>query len=134
MKEQKGAVWYYREGGDQDPPSVAMEVMKAVVDARLPFGSPVARFIRTPSAQTCCRRPGMSILGKPGLLRYSGIDMTGKCIRCGAETDFQVGDTWICESCYQARSSCCPEFGPDDLTDGVREQGTARRDAEGSPE
>jgi hypothetical protein len=43
--------------------------------------------------------------------------MNGQCIRCGAETEFRVGDTWICASCYEARSSCCPEFGPDDLTD-----------------
>jgi hypothetical protein len=60
--------------------------------------------------------------------------MTSECIRCGAETDFQVGDIRICESCYQVRSSCCPEFGPDDLTDGAKHVGTARRDAEKEPE
>jgi hypothetical protein len=32
-----GAVWYYREAGDQEPPPIAMEVMKAVVEARLPI-------------------------------------------------------------------------------------------------
>jgi hypothetical protein len=37
VKEQQGVVWYYREGGDQEPPPVAMEVMKAVVDAGLPI-------------------------------------------------------------------------------------------------
>ncbi len=51
--------------------------------------------------------------------------MTGECIRCGVETDSQIGDAWICESCYVARSSCCPEFGPDDLTEGTREDSQA---------
>ncbi len=43
---------------------------------------------------------------------------TGKCMRCGAETDIRLGDDFICQACYEVRSSCCPEFGPDDLTDG----------------
>ena len=37
VKAQQGVVWYYREGGDQEPPPIAMEVMKAVVDAGLPI-------------------------------------------------------------------------------------------------
>lgn len=34
---QKGAVWYYREAGQGDPPPQAMQVMKAVIDARIPI-------------------------------------------------------------------------------------------------
>ena len=37
LAAQKGAVWYYREAGQGEPPPQAMEVMKAVVDARLPI-------------------------------------------------------------------------------------------------
>jgi 2-amino-4-hydroxy-6-hydroxymethyldihydropteridine diphosphokinase len=42
---------------------------------------------------------------------------SGVCVRCGVKTENRLGDTWICESCYEARSSCCPEFGVDDLTE-----------------
>jgi hypothetical protein len=34
--ETHGTVWYYREGGQQEPPPVAMQVMQAIVEARLP--------------------------------------------------------------------------------------------------
>jgi hypothetical protein len=37
LAEQKGAVWYYREAGQGEPPPQAMEVMKAVIEARLPI-------------------------------------------------------------------------------------------------
>lgn len=37
LSEKHGVVWYYREAGQQEPPPIAMEVMKAVVDARLPI-------------------------------------------------------------------------------------------------
>lgn len=37
LSEKHGEVWYYREAGQQDPPPVAMEVLRAVVDARLPI-------------------------------------------------------------------------------------------------
>jgi len=37
LSEKNGAVWYYREAGQQEPPPIGMEVMKAVVDARLPI-------------------------------------------------------------------------------------------------
>lgn len=37
LAEQKGAVWYYREEGQGEPPPQAMEVMKAVIEARLPI-------------------------------------------------------------------------------------------------
>lgn len=36
LSQKHGEVWYYREAGQQDPPPVAMEVLQAVVDARLP--------------------------------------------------------------------------------------------------
>jgi hypothetical protein len=37
LAERHGAVWYYREEGQRDPPVIAMAVMKEVVDARLPI-------------------------------------------------------------------------------------------------
>ena len=37
LSEKHGVVWYYREAGQQDPPPISMEVMKAVVEARLPI-------------------------------------------------------------------------------------------------
>jgi hypothetical protein len=36
LGEKHGVVWYYREAGQQEPP-IAVEVMKAVVEARLPI-------------------------------------------------------------------------------------------------
>jgi hypothetical protein len=36
LSEEHGVVWYYREAGQQKPPPIAMEVMQAVVEARLP--------------------------------------------------------------------------------------------------
>src|SRR5215469_6096384 len=37
LGEKHGVVWYYREAGLQEPPPIATEVMKAVVEARLPI-------------------------------------------------------------------------------------------------
>jgi hypothetical protein len=37
LSEKHGVVWYYREVSQQEPPSIAMEVIKAVVEARLPI-------------------------------------------------------------------------------------------------
>ena len=37
LASQKGAVWYYREGSQGDPPPQAMEVIQAVVESRLPI-------------------------------------------------------------------------------------------------
>jgi hypothetical protein len=37
LSEKKGVVWYYREAGQQEPPPIAMEVIQAVVEARLPI-------------------------------------------------------------------------------------------------
>jgi hypothetical protein len=39
------------------------------------------------------------------------------CQRCGELTRERLGDRPFCRACYEVRSSCCPEFGPDDLTD-----------------
>ena len=36
VKSQNGVVWYYREGGQGEPPPVAMEVMKLVVKHSVP--------------------------------------------------------------------------------------------------
>jgi hypothetical protein len=32
-----------------------------------------------------------------------------RCARCGVFTDLQLGDAWICESCYATCGSCCAE-------------------------
>ena len=37
LSEKHGLVWYYREAGQQEPPPIAMDVTKAVVEARLPI-------------------------------------------------------------------------------------------------
>jgi hypothetical protein len=37
LREQRGAVWYYRESGQQDPPPVAMEILNELMAARLPI-------------------------------------------------------------------------------------------------
>ena len=37
LAAKKGAVWYYREAARREPPPQAMQVIKAVVDARLPI-------------------------------------------------------------------------------------------------
>ena len=36
LAEQKGAVYYYREAGQGEPPPQAMQVMQAIVENRLP--------------------------------------------------------------------------------------------------
>lgn len=47
---------------------------------------------------------------------------TGACVRCGETTDVRLGPVFICQACYEVRSSCCPEFGPDDLAKELYEQ------------
>ncbi|MBL9136453.1 MAG: hypothetical protein JNK85_11320 [Verrucomicrobiales bacterium] len=37
LSAKHGVVWYYREAGQQAPPPIAMDVMKAVVEERLPI-------------------------------------------------------------------------------------------------
>jgi hypothetical protein len=37
VKKRNGVIWYYREGGDKEPPPEAMEVMKLIVDNNLPI-------------------------------------------------------------------------------------------------
>jgi hypothetical protein len=36
LSDKHGVVWYYREAGQQEPPQIAMEVMQAVAEARIP--------------------------------------------------------------------------------------------------
>jgi len=36
VKAANGKVWYYREAAGQEPPAIALQVMKALVDNRLP--------------------------------------------------------------------------------------------------
>lgn len=43
-------------------------------------------------------------------------DHAAPCVRCGEMTEERLGDTPICRACYDIRSSCCQEFGGDDLT------------------
>ncbi|MEP4076824.1 hypothetical protein [Haloferula sp.] len=38
----------------------------------------------------------------------------GTCFHCGAPTEIQLGERWICERCYVVRSSCCTEFEEDE--------------------
>ena len=37
LSKQSGVVWYYREAGQQEPPPIALEVMQAIVETRLPI-------------------------------------------------------------------------------------------------
>lgn len=37
VKKRNGVIWYYREAGNREPPSQAMEVMTLVVDNRIPI-------------------------------------------------------------------------------------------------
>jgi hypothetical protein len=37
LSQNKGVVWYYREAGQQEPPPIAMDVMKTVVETRIPI-------------------------------------------------------------------------------------------------
>lgn len=37
LAEQKGVVWYYREGGQSAPPPQSAEVIQAVIQNRLPI-------------------------------------------------------------------------------------------------
>ena len=53
------------------------------------------------------------------------MKQTGQCVRCGEFTDIQLGGVFICRPCYDIRSSCCPEFGPDDLAASCTESETA---------
>jgi hypothetical protein len=45
-------------------------------------------------------------------LRY---DEAAACERCGKFGAFDVGERWLCATCYEESGSCCPEFGADDL-------------------
>ena len=37
LKSEKGSVWYYREAGQEEPPPEATQVIKLVLDNRLPI-------------------------------------------------------------------------------------------------
>lgn len=41
-----------------------------------------------------------------------------RCFRCGAPTDIRLAELWICEPCYEVRSSCCAEFEDEDVAVG----------------
>lgn len=50
------------------------------------------------------------------------------CERCGvAMSERERANGWtVCDSCYAIRGSCCPEFGPDDLTGCEGNEGADR--------
>jgi hypothetical protein len=37
LAEQKGAVWYYREAGQDETPPVSVEIIQAIIENRLPI-------------------------------------------------------------------------------------------------
>ena len=37
LKEKRGAVWYYREEGAQEPPAIAAEVISLIIKHQLPI-------------------------------------------------------------------------------------------------
>ena len=37
------------------------------------------------------------------------------CTMCGRYGAFEIGNQFLCPSCYEGCGSCCPEFGRDDL-------------------
>ena len=51
---------------------------------------------------------------RPGALR---------CERCGKYGALETGAGTLCSECHQLSGSCCPEFGGDDLTQAVLEDG-----------
>ncbi|MGF1448507.1 MAG: hypothetical protein ACFB20_03730 [Opitutales bacterium] len=42
-------------------------------------------------------------------------DAHQECEHCGIVGAGQFGDRWVCDDCIEGMSSCCPEFGKDDL-------------------
>ncbi len=38
-----------------------------------------------------------------------------ECEHCGVIGAGRFGERWICDECIEGMSSCCPEFGKDDL-------------------
>ena len=43
------------------------------------------------------------------------FDEKAGCDVCGRFGAYPLGDRMLCPDCYQAKASCCPEFGADDL-------------------
>ena len=43
------------------------------------------------------------------------MDPNAVCESCGRFGAFQFGERTLCQDCYTACGSCCPEFGKDDL-------------------
>jgi hypothetical protein len=44
------------------------------------------------------------------------FDENASCDRCGRFGVLVFDGEKLCAECYEARGSCCPEFGGDDLT------------------
>lgn len=44
------------------------------------------------------------------------LDETLPCDRCGRFGAYRFDGAQLCAECYEARGSCCPEFGRDDLS------------------
>jgi hypothetical protein len=51
--------------------------------------------------------------------RMETAPATPQCTRCGTETQGRFGDVVICDDCYHISGSCCPEFDPECLENGV---------------
>ncbi len=43
------------------------------------------------------------------------LDENTPCEVCGRFGAMDLGGQHLCVDCYEARGSCCPEFGADDL-------------------
>ena len=37
LAQERGVVWYYRESGEKEPPPIAADVIKEVIEARIPI-------------------------------------------------------------------------------------------------
>lgn len=51
--------------------------------------------------------------------RTKPSDTAIACERCGKSGATAMGDRVLCRDCYFACSSCCPEFGGDDLWQAI---------------
>ncbi len=63
-----------------------------------------------PSDQTKCVPPRAEPAGVTGQFNASAV-----CDVCGRFGAFEIGAQHLCTDCYEAKGSCCPEFGADDL-------------------
>jgi hypothetical protein len=110
LGEKHGAVWYYREAGQQEPPAIATEVMKAIVEARLP--------IRLSSRPDYSDSIGAEQALPPGAVSFDG---SGIMLVPGADwqpTDAQSSLQMICRPVLKGPDdSIIKVYAPRDKTD-----------------